>query len=786
MVWNPAAVPGTVAKSLALPLDFPPDIESLDWWYRCEFEGKPSAPATLVFHGLATFAEVWLNGELLGQSSNMHRILRFKLGERLREKNELVLCFRSVRAVLAQQRPRPRWKTALVEQQELRFVRTSLLGRIPGWTPPLPAIGPWRAVELISSGPGSLANVSLHANWAENMGRLTISAEVRGQIQAAVLRVGLETFSLTVTEGAVRGSFALSNVRPWWPQPYGEPTLYECVLEVRAASGTVVHALGRVGFRSVSVDTAGGAVQFRVNDRNVFLRGACLTTDDVRAIDSSPEATATSLALASKAGINLLRVGGTMVYASAELLRQCDELGIMLWQDFMFANMDYPFSDADFAASATAECTEVVQRLAPHPCVVAYCGGSEVEQQAAMMGLPAESWSNPFFGALLPEIVAQGHPGTPYFPSTPTGGQLPFSTAMGLTHYYGVGAYLRPLSDARAAGVRFTPECLGFANVPDAETLALLRGGSVVPCHHPLWKAGVPRDNGAGWDFDDVRDHYLRLLFGVDPVHLRSTDLERYLALSRVVSGELMLRVYAEWRREGSGCGGGLVWFWKDLRPGAGWGIVDSTNRPKAAFWYVRRAFSPQTVLFTDEGLNGLALHAHNESSTALEGSLELELLRNGQQRAAFVQVPVEIPAFGQAGFSAEALLGSFADVGYTYRFGPPRHDVVLTRLRSADGSVLGSDAWFPLGHARPMLPGGSLVATATAEGDSVVVRLECLAFIQAAAFSIIGFEAEDNYIHLAPGCPRRVYFRPVGTPRPFKLSISGLNLEHSLTVRLS
>ena len=100
--------------------------------------------------------------------------------------------------------------------------------------------------------------------------------------------------------------------------------------------------------------------------------------------------------------------------------------------------------------------------------------------------------------------------------------------------------------------MRFAAECLAFANVPDDEALGPLRRRRRSPVHHPRWKARVPRDCGAGWDFDDVRDHYLRELFGVDPVALRSTDTERYLELSRAVSGEVMAEVFGEWRRAGS------------------------------------------------------------------------------------------------------------------------------------------------------------------------------------------------------------------------------------------
>ena len=113
--------------------------------------------------------------------------------------------------------------------------------------------------------------------------------------------------------------------------------------------------------------------------------------------------------------------------------------------------------------------------------------------------------------------------------------------------------------------MRFTSECLGFANVPEAETVHALTGGAAAVTHHPRWKQRVPRDTGPGWDFEDVRDFYLRHLFGVDPVRLRSFDPARYLQLSRVVPGEMMAAAFAEWRGGHSRNTGALVWFFTSL-----------------------------------------------------------------------------------------------------------------------------------------------------------------------------------------------------------------------------
>ena len=150
-----------------------------------------------------------------------------------------------------------------------------------------------------------------------------------------------------------------------------------------------------------------------------------------------------------------------MVYETDAFYECCDELGLMVWQDFMLANMDYPHDDEDFREAIEAEARWQVNRLSRHPSVAVWCGGSEVEQQAAMFGAEASSWLSPLFEESLRDIVADFGNGAPYWPSTPTGGALPFHVGEELAHYYGVGAYKRPIADVRSAGVRFSPECLG-------------------------------------------------------------------------------------------------------------------------------------------------------------------------------------------------------------------------------------------------------------------------------------------------------------------------------------
>ncbi len=173
----------------------------------------------------------------------------------------------------------------------------------------------------------------------------------------------------------------------------------------------------------------------------------------------------------------MLRVPGIAVYESPAFYGLCDELELLVWQDFMFANLDYPEQDDTFMAAVEPEARQILDELGGRPCLAVLCGGSEVAQQVAMMGLDPKLGERPLYGELLPSLIAGAGVDVPYVPSTPWGEELPFRPDRGVANYDGVGAYLRPLEDARRADVRFAGECLAFANVPDDSALAALGAG---------------------------------------------------------------------------------------------------------------------------------------------------------------------------------------------------------------------------------------------------------------------------------------------------------------------
>jgi beta-mannosidase len=772
--WRPATVPGTVAQALGLTTDGASDLDAKDYWYRKRIDAGETGDV-LRFGGLATLADVWIDEEQVLRSENMFLEHAVDVRGRLRARSEIVIRFSSLKRALLERRPRPRWRATIVEQQQLRWFRTSLLGRIPAWTPPIAPVGPYRAITVEPASPITAADVRARLDGSD--GIVEASFAVRDGVRDLVLVVGERSERATVdANGVARCRVAIPSARRWWPHTHGAPAR----VPVSVVVGDETLELGAAGFRTLEVDRRDGAFTLIVNGVRVFCRGACWMPLDVASLTSSKETLRAALERVRDAGMNMLRLSGTMLYESPDFHALCDELGILVWQDFMFANMDYPVADETFRASVLAEATQVMDRLQLSPSLAVCCGGSEVEQQSAMMGRPEGDWSSPLFRDLLPSAVGSARPDVVYVPSSPTGGALPFHVDEGVAHYYGVGAYMRPLEDARRSRVRFTSECLAFANIPRDETIETLVHD------RPRWKQRVARDRGTSWDFDDVRDHYVTRIFGVDAPELRTSNFARYLELGRVATGEVMASAMSEWRRTRSECAGALVWFLRDLWEGAGWGIIDSRGFPKAPYYYLRRVLAPVTLLVTDEGLNGLTLHAVNDADRPLVASASVTLYREETIIAQGAR-DIEVPAHSAIELKADALLGRFTDIAHAYRFGPPGHDVTVAALLDSSGRVVSRAFHFPRGLRDEHADIG-LEARASPMSDrdgSWRLTLSSRRAAHAVAVDARGMIPDDDFFHIAPGDTHEVVLSPIAPGGAGKLSATVKPLNAATPTRV-
>ncbi|WP_018912584.1 hypothetical protein [Thiomonas sp. FB-6] len=786
--WQEVSLPTTVAAALDSDTVAGQGLDAFDWWFRCELPSWDDVDAMrLRFEGLATLVEIWVDGAAVPATRNMHRCHVVALPGRARE---LVLRCAALEPELLARRPRPRWKTALVDAQNLRWFRTTLLGRIASWNPRSDMVGPWRPCYLEGLRAIDVQDLQLTPSWRDGRPVLRVGARWAllggGACEGVVLRVGSCVRSVDRAylgaDGIEPHDIELEGIDPWWPHTHGVPALYDCVLELQGPRGAVTLDGGRLGFKAFELDQPEGALAVRCNGRALFVRGACWTAADLRRPDPDAATLQTILERVVAAGMNMLRVVGIGLYASEEFYAACDRMGILVWQDLLFANMDYPFDDPGFAEEARAEVGETLRRLERHACLAVVCGGSEVEQQAAMMGLPRDSWSHPFHSRELQRMHAHMLPASAWVRSSPSGGALPFHVSSGVSHYYGVGAYRRPLSDARLAKVRLAAECLGLSNVP--AQVALERSGlGALRAHDPRWKAGVPRDAGAGWDFEDVRDHYFPELVRADPREMRMVDPQAYLRWSGLVSGELMARVFTAWRAPDSGCQGGLVWWLRDLAQGAGWGVLDSAARPKPAYWALKRCLAPRALLIDDRGLEGCDFLVFNDRPEVLEATLVVELWQAGRIRTLRAEHRMRVESAGYVRLGTAELFGHFVDINHAYRFGPPSHDAVVARLIGSDGVLVSEAFHFPQGmRVEPvaMEPRLHMVA----DGADRCLHLQSDELLLGVEIDAPGYEPDDDAFHLAPGIERTVRLRAgAGTPRG-RVHCSAANLRHSVTLR--
>ena len=801
LVWQDAIVPGTVAETIFaddLNVHQPAiDTDDFDWWYETAFvvERDDDADTYLLkFEGLATDAEVWLNGEPILQSHNMFREYQVPASNLQYGQNTVSIAFRSAHAAHKTKRPRPRWKTNLVNNQQLRWMRTTLLGRIPGWTPKIRPVGPWRAITLEHNKSFRTLAASVTTNHNSTGSSLAVSLQLSDigkalNITAASVSIlgQQHPLQMSATDSGldISGDISVLVDELWWPSTHGHPHLHEFEVGLQTESGTMVAHSGRVGFREITVDRSDGNVAFSINGQPIFLRGGCWSSNDIISLQGDDRALEKKLRYIRDAGANTVRVGGTMVYESERFYSLCDELGLMVWQDFMLANMDYPTDDPEFLEELSAELRQQIDRIGGHPATVVFCGNSEVEQQAAMFGMDEKTWINSFYYETIPALLAELGSTAAYFAASPCEGALPFHNSSGIAHYFGVGAYKRPLSDLAQAQVKFASECLAFSNVPE-ETALRKHFGSITPAtHSPQWKAGVPRDASAGWDFEDIRDHYIRELYKVDPVELRYADVGRYLAISQIVTGEVMSEVFSHWRDHNDVCGGGLIWWLNDIVPGAGWGFLDSDGNPKPLFYWLRRCWASVSLSIVDKGLDGTEIRAINETTADRDGVIEVKVLQRATQCIASQSVDVKLAANSTMNVSVDGLLGRFMDTTYGYRFGPSKHDLVVATFDDQSGGNPLVATYFAESRDLGFLSHPEIDVQSEFTESGVVLTLHSKSFLHGVKLQSTTHQFDDNYFDLPPDTHWTVAAKSIKEPsKVFRGTLVALNLEHPLPIK--
>jgi beta-mannosidase len=672
--------------------------------------------------------------------------------------HEVAIRFGSLTRWLKKRRPRGRWRSNLVAQQGLRWARTTLWGRASAYSGTAAPVGAWRPVTIVDDvliedldivcTPSGTVHIS--GRCAGGDGRPIADTNVTVTIGRQGAQIDTATFT-SASDGTVSGSVAVTDPMPWWPNGYGDQPLYDVAITLGATT------VGRrVGFRTVSADIPNhGGFGLSYNGTQIFCRGAVWIPPDPVGMHSDAADIRLVLGELARAGANMVRVPGGTVYEQPEFWDICAELGILVWQDAMLATFDPP---EDIQTLIVRELETALRSVAGNPALAVVSGGSETMQQPEMVGLPRDARHIDLVERQLAKVAESAN--VPYVPSSPAApigsADLSIRPDTGVAHWFGVGGYMRPVTDVLTAGVRFAAESLAFSIPPSPDAVDRHFGSAAPAGHHPAWKSGVPRDKGASWDFEDVRDHYVREIFGVDPLQIRRIDPDRYLQLGRTAVIAAMSACFGYWRRSDSGCRGALVLTAKDIAPGAGWGLIDVDGAPKAPLLALRRCWSPIAVILADAGLSGIRVDVFNDSSALLCGHAVLRATNAGGQVVMEGSIDIEVAAYSALTLHDSEITGVFRDLAHAYKFGPAIAQAVQVEVVDVDGVIHGRDV-LVIEHL-PAPTRCELKACASRAPDGSwgldILSENALRWVE---IDTPGFRPADNYFHLAPGLAYRV-----------------------------
>jgi beta-mannosidase len=652
--WLPIAVPGDVHRTLveAGRLDDPfydqnerqaAWIEEREWWYRTRFTvlAAPSGAATdsperqrLVFHGLDTFATVYLNGEVLGTTRNMFREHAFDVTDSL-QPGENLLCVRfDPPLTRLEGRDTSHWWEPSAPRVAMRKAQ---FGYGWDWGPRLPTVGLWRAVELRREtvarleAPG-FRTLELSRDHSRALVAVRVQAERfagSGKLQARVrlsppdgptpAHPSVER-TVELDGDAPDATVYLELERPelWWTHDLGRPALYTLevtLLHDDPASGQreVDRLARRVGVRTLVLDQSHDPdepgtrfFRFVLNGYPVFARGANWIPCNSFVGAIPPERYRMLLEMAHDGSANALRVWGGGIYEHDAFYDLTDELGMLVWQDFMFACAPYP-EDDDFATEVALEAEYQVRRLRAHPSLALWCGNNENQWLHDQ-----HFWDPPgkhvpgarYYDQTLPEIVAREDRQTPYWSGSPFGGNDHNSMLEGDRHNWDVWHGNRPFDrhfgerptrDGTPDGVdirhyaedmaRFNSE-FGLHAAPERVTLETVIPPSERYHHSPAMdhhNKDNPKNKG---------DNLMFNLTGLP------RDLDGYIAYSQIAQAEGLKFAVEHFRRRKPHCSGALVWQLNDCWPVQSWAYIDYHGIPKAAYSALKRAFAPVLVSF--------------------------------------------------------------------------------------------------------------------------------------------------------------------------------------------
>ncbi len=679
----PATVPGCAhtdllaAGLIAPPFDGDNEAEqqwigSTVWRYETQFDWQDdgSDRHDLVAEGLDTVATIELNGAVVGRTENQHRSYRFDVRPHLIDgENSLVITFASpiaeAEARSAAHGPRPH-----TNHHPYNALRKTASNFGWDWGIDVATSGIWKPIGLDSWSGARIASVRPLVGLSHRAGgvdgrldaRVALewadaSAEGPWEVAASVAGV---TAAQAVEAGTteVRLELEVPDVDVWWPIGHGDQPLYDVDVQVAQASAPVANWSSRIGFRTVHVDTApdaeGSPFVLRVNDEIIQVRGANWIPDHAFLAEVDADRYRRRVRDASEANMNLLRVWGGGIYESDDFYAACDEAGILVWQDFLFACAAYA-EEEWLAVEVEAEAREAITRLSPHPSLVIWNGNNENIWGYYDWGwqerLEGRTWGLGYYLSLLPGFVAELDPSRFYSPASPYSfdeALHPNDAAHGTMHIWDVWNTV-DYSVYRSHRPRFVSE-FGFQGPPAWSTLVdvvhdepLEPYGAQMLVHQKANDGNLKLERGMQGHLPEPRT--------IDEWHW-ATQLNQAAAVRFGIE---------HFRSLSPSNTGAIVWQLNDNWPVVSWAAVDFAEHRKPLWYTLRDVYEPRLATFQPRD-EGLALIVLNDTDEPWTGDIHLQrTLFDGTVLAEAV-VSASVPARGETTVTIPTELAAFGD----------------------------------------------------------------------------------------------------------------------------
>ena len=662
--FEPANVPGTVHTDL-MELGIIPDpfievnekdvqwVDKEDWVYETSFnltnDEFRNTNINLIFEGLDTYADVFLNDSLILKADNMFRSWTVPVKHIVKEKNNLLsLYFHSpVKTDLPKYETLPYHLYAGNDQSEnggLGEKKLSVFARKAGyhygwdWGPRLVTSGIWRPVYLeswseVKINDFYISTDSIKDNAALMKAQIEILADRNGEfnIDISADNVPLVNDNVNLKEGSnlITIPFVISNPKLWWSNGLGEPYIYDFDIRLKSENRTLAKESKKTGVRKFELvrekDKDGTSFYFKLNGKPIFAKGSNYIPQDSFLPRVTEERYRKTIESAKDANMNMLRVWGGGIYEDDKFYELCDSLGIIVWQDFMFACSLYP-GDENFLENVKLEAIDNIKRLRHHPSIALWCGNNEIleawqywgfREDYEEEGTDKEIWNNytRLFNELLPEIVEEYSPGLSYWASSPSDGENESRNPMnGDSHIWNVWGWNEPIDRYNELPGRFISE-YGFQSFPAMKTINTFApdttthkiDSEVMMAHQRVGNIGNAR----------------LMNYILDNYH-QPADFNSFVKLSQMLQADAMKTAIEAHRRIKPLCMGSLMWQLDDCWPVVSWSTIDYYGNWKAAHYQAKRSFDDINI----SGLihnDSVEINVVSDHPEAMRGSLSIE-----------------------------------------------------------------------------------------------------------------------------------------------------------------